>query len=265
MALDSSTFDKVFNILVTNVRVVAGSRRHWSIAMSQGTWRQMRFALLTGCVVALVAQAGTEAQQTAPKPSAGRLTFAAGSVSFVAPPGFTALTVRRSQSNTREAGPLARRSATPGGRRRLPTICRSCAPPSNDLEALRRSFCRVSHRCQSSSTWQVTSAESAAATGRMSSSRWPPMIWTSTTSCCCRCTKAGYSSSISIRQSRNFPVSNGHCGRRWRRLLPRHRLPTRRLPGPTLSQAQLHARSAPVRSHWRTAAFGSSRLPASPR
>jgi len=67
--------------------------------------------LPTALVIAVVfvAQTGAEAQQTAPKTRADRLAFAAGRVSFVPPPGFTAPTADEIAVKYPRGGPLAKR------------------------------------------------------------------------------------------------------------------------------------------------------------
>ena len=97
---------------------------------------------LTALVIAVVVvtQTAAEAQQTVPKTSAGRLTFAAGSVSFVPPPGFTVLTADEISVKYPRGGAPRQAVSNAQGTTSIAYDLQELRAPSNDLEALRKAL-----------------------------------------------------------------------------------------------------------------------------
>jgi hypothetical protein len=95
---------------------------------------------LTALLIAVVfvAHRGAEAQQTAPTTGAGRLTFAAGSVSFVPPQGFTALTADEISVKYPRGGAPRQAVSNARGTTSIAYDLQELRAPSNDLEALRK-------------------------------------------------------------------------------------------------------------------------------
>lgn len=107
--------------------------------MSHRTRRHLWRPLLIASLAALVAHAGAEAQTSAGAQESGaRITFADGRVSFVAPPGFSALTTDELAAKYPQSG--APRLAV-GNARRTTSIAYDLLDqraPSEDLDAARK-------------------------------------------------------------------------------------------------------------------------------
>jgi len=88
--------------------------------------------------VVFVTQTGAAAQQTAPKIRADRLSFAGGRVSFVPPPGFTALTADEIAVKYPRGGAPRQAVSNARGTTSIAYDLQELRAPSNDLEALRK-------------------------------------------------------------------------------------------------------------------------------